>query len=404
MLALGIVLRMLACLILGAITSACDQSAGSAGANPQQSIAPLTSCEAVLQPRSASIAGDSVELVVVPDMEPVCDAELVSVLRLMPSDAEDGLLAAPSIAKRSDGVYVSAVFGENALVVWDSSGMFVRRIGRSGAGPGEFSSGIQPIFGPGDTLYAIDNSRHLSVFDNDFRYMTRSIQPAANAPSGSWFLTADGRRFVSPPPSTARSSHHVAELDAKGNVRQLLVPADPERTGSRFEEAERTIACDGDNSFWVGPDQVPTQAYEMEQWSLDGRLLRCVRREAEWYVPHTSGPNADTSASPSTYFAMLQVDSSGFIHTALSRTEAKPLPPEFRTNRESRKQGISVRWKVLDPHSGTLVASTLMTNADSVPMPFIPRTNTARILVTDDLNGYVDIVRWRFVPRVQSQK
>jgi hypothetical protein len=332
-------------------------------------------------------------------MEPVCLAKLETVIRLVPPIGEVELLAGKSMSRRSDGFYVSNLFGENALAVWDSSGRFVRRIGRSGAGPGEFASGIQPIFGPGDTLYAIDNARHLNVFDSSFRYVRRSLQLNVQRPAGNWFLTVDGRRFVSPPPAGVRS-HHVAELDADGSIRKLLVPADSATTGPDIEQAERTIAHGGGDSFWIGPTQVPAQSYAMEEWSLDGRLLRRVRRSAAWFVPYRVADDGDPTAPPPTYFAMLQVDGSGLLHTAISSREgARRSPPDAGANRQDRKAGITVRWEIIHPGSGTLVASTTFADVDSVPMPFIPHTNTALILSRDSADTYANvIVLWRLSP------
>ena len=366
---------------------------------------PLTSCDSLLSPRTAAATTESVALVVVPDMEPLCDAELVSVLELVPPDDGTGILPQMSSAsRRSDGVYVTALIGENALAVWDTTGRFVRRIGRSGAGPGEFGSGIQPLFGADDTLFTIDNTRQLNVFDNNFKYVRRSLQLAAHVSPGYWFVTKDGRRFVSPPPAGVRS-HHVAELDANGEVRRLLVPANPKTTGLGQWDAERALAYGEGDSFWIGPTQVPAQTYEMEQWSLDGRLLRRVRRDAEWFVPYAVNDEPDPSAEPFTYFAIFQVDSSGFLHTVLgSRERRKPLPPNTRMTRELRKQGSTARYEIIDPATGSLVASKRFFDVDSLPSPFIPRTNTAIILVSDTTYDYkAHIVRWKLSPRVTAR-
>ncbi len=381
------------------LLAACEQSKRRAAAEVELATGPLESCAAVLELHETKQHSGTVRSVIVPDMEPVCEAKLEAVIRLTPPIGEGELLAGKSMSRRSDGFYVSNLFGENALAVWDSSGRFVRRIGRSGAGPGEFASGIQPIFGPGDTLYAIDNARHLNVFDNSFRYVRRSLQLNAQRPAGNWFLTVDGRRFVSPPPAGVRS-HHVAELDADGSILKLLVPADSATTGPDVEQSERTIAHGGGDSFWIGPTQVPAQSYAMEEWSLDGRLLRRVRRSAAWFVPYHVADNGDPSGPPPTYFSMLQVDGSGLLHTAISsRERARRSPPGAGASREDRKAGISVRWEIIHPGSGTLVASTTFADVDSVPMPFIPHTNTALILSRDSADTYANaIARWRLSP------
>ncbi len=388
-----------------ALISACDMQRNEMRAEWRASDRAVTLCDSAVPPHNATEGRDKdgVALVVVPDMEPVCEAQLVSLLELQPPDDDIGLLPGRSLAaRRSDGLYVTAIIGENALAVWDTAGRFVQRIGRSGAGPGEFASLIQPVFGAGDTLWTIDNARQLNIFDENFKYVRRSLQMAANVSPGYWFVTHDGRRFVSPPPAGVRS-HHVAELDTNGEVRRLLVPANPETTGPGLPEAERALAYGEGSAFWIGPTQVPAQSYEMEQWSLDGRLLRRVRRDAEWFVPYVLNDEPDSSAEPYTYFSKIQVDSDGFLHTVISSRERRePLPPGTVMTRELRKQGATVRYEIMDPTSGTLIASERFADADSVPRPFIPRTNTAIILVSDTTYDYkAHVVRWQLSPRLR---
>ncbi len=377
------------------LLAACDRSKPDGVLELSRSRDGLESCAAITASTTPMSRTDGVRSIVVPDMEPVCEARLEAVIQLMAPAGAFDLLPGKSVSRRSDGVYVSNVFGENALAIWDSTGRFMRVVGRSGAGPGEFASGIQPVFGPGDSLHAMDNSRHLSVFDDELRYVRRSLQLNAHRPAGSWFLTVDGRRFVSPPPPGVRS-HHVAELHSDGTVRSLLVPADAATTGPDIEAAERTIAHGGGDTFWIGPTQVPEQKYEMEEWSLDGRLLRRMRRDAAWFIPYKLSEDSEKSSPPSTYFAMLQVDGSGFVHTAVSSREGtNRKAPSARTSRTERKAGISVRWEILDPNSGALIASTRFSDVDSVPMPFVPHTSTAPILVDSGAESFLTVIaRW----------
>ncbi len=388
--------RILRLLAIALAATACDKASADRATPSVIADLPGISCspnEAVDTTRAAPIG----EAVTVADVEPACAVELIKVTQFRTTQQEEGLLAGPHVARRTDGVYVTDLFGENALGVWGVDGRFVRRIGRSGRGPGEFANGIQPFFALGDTLYTIDNAHELSVFDRDFNYVRRSRQPAANVPRPSWFVTDDGRRFVSPPPASQRN-FHVAELDAEGKVKSLLVPVPPSQTERRYEQIERALAYGGGETFWIGPSLVPEQHYEMEQWSLDGRLLRRVRREASWFVPLREGPPPEPSAPAPTFFAMLQVDSSGYLHTAVSRTKpAPPLPHGVSEPREKRKSRITVRWEIIDPTSGTLIASTEFAGVDSIPLPLIAGTNTSRIMVTDSLDAHVEIVRWRLL-------
>ncbi len=384
-------LRLIALLVL---TSACGEPSSADFAGESTSI----KCDfqkTVLQSLDLASLDRSVA---VRDDQPSCQIELETAVRLVPPGMEPDMLAGSLLSRREDGVLVSSLVGENALAVWDSTGRFVRRVGRSGAGPGEFASGIQPGFSSGDTLYVIDNSQQLSVFDSDFRFVRRTLQPHAHRPPNYWFVADDGRRFVSPPPAETLT-HHVAEVDAAGVVRRLLVPTAPGTTGASLAGVERLLAYGGGETFWLGPAPEPKQQYQVQEWSLDGVLERTITREAAWFVPHIPGQDPSTVNPPSTYFALLQIDDNGMLHTAIRLTDPKSALARPRGARKlSISERFDVRWEILDPRSGTLLASRLFDDVDSLPMPFISNTNLARIMVANHIDSvFVDLVRWRLI-------
>jgi hypothetical protein len=178
----------------------------------------------------------------------------------------DGALpiAQPLVARDQRGRIYAYGGGIEGVIVYDSAGTFLRRIGRAGSGPGEFR-GVSGVVGiGGDSVAVIDATlRRMTVLDPRF-VIARTVSisegfGAARQVGGGTILVnaPDARRR---PPvatiavSTGNTLHTFGAFD-------LMVP----------EGSLRAIAVDT-GGIWIAY----ATRYRIERWSNDGQFFFCV--------------------------------------------------------------------------------------------------------------------------------
>jgi hypothetical protein len=90
--------------------------------------------------------------------------------------------------------YVSEAPGNGSVRVYDSRGRFVRRIGRTGAGPGEYD-GVEGLGLVGDTLLVVYDrgNRRISLYDSSGAYLRQfAVEGGGLAPLKSFAVLANG--------------------------------------------------------------------------------------------------------------------------------------------------------------------------------------------------------------------
>jgi hypothetical protein len=202
-------------------------------------------------------------------------------------------------AKRlRDGRIVVANGGSSELQVYDGAGRFLRAIGRSGEGPGEFGylGGVDIL--SGDTLIALDiGLNRLVGFTADGEHLwTRPLKDA----SGTWlaeaspgdftvsgevislWATQDRTRLASARPGTRfRESVAVLRHDVGGDIRDTIAVlpgpeyAVIEGAGGRPARTAAILGrqlthAPGERAVFLGTQE----RYEVAEYTLEGRLSR----------------------------------------------------------------------------------------------------------------------------------
>lgn len=173
---------------------------------------------------------------------------------------------------------------EGAVLVWAPDGSFAGSLGRPGQGPGEFPNELLSLFtGTGDTLYVVSQGR-LTVFDANQRFVRATAGPAVNPRlyfgatrmvAGNSFLSVGSVWGI----HDADRRFHLAGPD--GKHRRSFGAA-----SALTEVVDRhtpRVAYAGDSTFWTIGGAGGESAYVLEQWHLDGNLVRRLNRDAEWW-------------------------------------------------------------------------------------------------------------------------
>ena len=159
------------------------------------------------------------------------------------------------------------------VAVYDSTGSYVQTIGRAGGGPGELRSLTSFGFGPGDSLWVIDGSMIVHVFEpppgtrfvRSFRFERPTV--ADFTPHGILVqpsFSPSARRYV-----------HPRLLSWNGE--ELSGFAIPDTGGK--EPRFAAIALAGPDLLWIGPEGI----YEMMLLGKDGTIRQRITRQADWF-------------------------------------------------------------------------------------------------------------------------
>jgi hypothetical protein len=204
-----------------------------------------------------------------------------------------------SAVRLSDGRIVVAAWATTELRVFDSTGQWVRDLGRRGSGPGEFEGLGWVHLGPGDTIVTFEPmNRRVSVFDSEGPFQRLfSLRPPGGrqAPDlrgvlddGLLVLANEFVPRVERPTLVTRAT--VAyRYTSVGEVLDLLTPLPLTEVilvpdggiWTRPYETTATISVLPDR-FFVGS----TAAFDIRTYRPDGTVERIVRR------PETSRPLA----------------------------------------------------------------------------------------------------------------
>lgn len=296
---------------------------------------------------------------VVPDCRG-CERTLTEVVRLGDIDGPGAIGSAAWVTRMSDGRWALTDYQDPTIKIYSPGGSYSRQFGRRGQGPGEFHLPAQVW---------TDSAGDLQVMDLDLlrrTVMSPSGEPIRTVQLDAGFTTLaaydDGRMVTGallPVAGGELALLHVVAADGR-RVRSLgtLLSAASARTTSTF----RVLAASGDTAVWVGlPDR-----YELQLYSLDGRLLRTVRRQTAIFRPHDGriartpedgAPRpriADIQEQPSgDLWVLLQVPDPDWQEAFVDGVDPYGRPRKVVGDRGRHRDGI---LEVLDLRAGTVTS------------------------------------------------
>lgn len=289
-----------------------------------------------------------------------------------------------SVLRLPDGRTLVSNSGSGEIRVFDTSGRFVRSIGRRGNGPGEFGefSSAQVVRAADGSLLAYDGGNlRVHHFDSSGTYRrTVRIESTADGlraffvglfGDGSWLTRALQPELRNEPGTYLRSVQHFVRYTADGTPGTVLRRVEGRtRFVHKFGEivhfpyvpftAEPLAAPFGERLYVV-----PGGSPELEERDLEGRLMRSVRLGVE--LPRTSQVLARYVEA-----SLATMDSANRAQYAHFYGLSHPLPehiPAFQTLLVSdeahvwleryRLPGDTVpRWEVVAPDGRWLGAVT----------------------------------------------
>jgi hypothetical protein len=328
-----------------------------------------------------------------------CAIHADTLLQIRDPEGRAGLAAPSGITRTSAGSWVVTSFENPGRVsLFSSTGRFVRTVGRTGDGPGEFRSATLATFGPGDSVWIFDSQlMRATVLDSSLRY-ARSFRVVASPPL-DLVVFPDSRIVIGAEYRTGeRAGYPLHIIEPSGSLSRSIGTDAPAYHRGSPSVSRRSFWPASSTSIWTA-DIV---RYRIQQWSLAGAKLKEIVRNVDWFRPHTTFPYPADRASqpPPPGVISVHQDSTGLLWTLVR------VPDPRWKNAVGPRQNVLGRtvtgvldrdryWdtlvEVLDPTTGNLVASL---RVDVVLQRFV--ANRSAFHYYEDSVGEPTIVIWRF--------
>jgi hypothetical protein len=269
----------------------------------------------------------------------------------------EGSVPDPStpVTINSRGEFLTRTHSPGEFAVWDSTGAFLRTVGRDGEGPGEIKGwpGIQ--VDPWDSVHVRDSKYRWSVFAPDFTFVRMMPNGGElRTDSHALFLESDtiidaiGIKYPGGP--SGLFSLFSRSDGGFGRSFGEVLPTD--RTLPR-----RHLAQGPDDTFWA----IPGYAYRAEQWTVSGERVRVVERWADWFPRglDDSGWNRADEPPPPVITAIHHDQVEDLLWVRLMVPDPRRLPVEEAP--ESVVAAVAYHYdvivEVLDLQSSRVLAS-----------------------------------------------
>jgi hypothetical protein len=241
-----------------------------------------------------------------------------------------------------------------AVTVYDSNGKYVTALGRAGTGPGEIALLQTFLVTPQDSIILFDQTK-MSVYSPSYQFVRDVPTVTPSIVGRPWVLLQNGNVVFQSTFSTPdRVGYPLHVLSRNGNLLRSFGSEVPTARPDRPFELRRQIGWAGGNLVW----SAHSSRYQLELWDIDGTLRKTLIREASWFQPWTS---YDQAYSSPRVLAVRQ-DSQGLLWTVLQIPDKNANLSQLVAGLASNNLLFHTLIEVIDPNSGTLIASRQFPN------------------------------------------
>lgn len=251
----------------------------------------------------------------------------------------DAMLAA---TRAGDRFYLGPTCTPGQVAVLDGAGVPTGVVGSAGGGPGELQPVATIFVDADDRLHVFQFGLRHTVFDRDGVEVFRS--DALNIPIWATF-PGDGisiRNFRRRSAEAAGQPLHRVD-DATDEVLLSFGAAEEEPDPDDGRTLFRSLAPGEGDTIWSARHS----EYVLEEWSSSGERLRTIRRDPEWWVPHTD------SRGSNVWDISLR---DGLLWTLAIVATPTDEPPSDLMQDPDLADYLDTVIEVLDPETGALVA------------------------------------------------
>lgn len=265
---------------------------------------------------------------------------------------------------------------QKTIMVFGPQGKYLRSIGRSGNGPGEFPSGPRFILNNDNVIVALDpESQRVTWFSKKGDVLSEYAPSQAGMVwSKKFFQTADGNYIILKKPRDIGKDapgnyrkylfHRYGEsfkkhIDSFGEFDQLWPEADSKfvkMIGNRINDGN--FIQTGKNSFWYAPGIYDGKIYKFEKSKDDWNLVNTFKGHINWDKAVVVNTDEEGSMSIVTYGKEGQQRSRGKINSysigLVQMSDGKVL--HFSGQRMQNRDSMQTMVEVFNPQ-GDLIGT-----------------------------------------------
>jgi hypothetical protein len=263
------------------------------------------------------------------------------------------------------------------IAIWDSTGVFLRNFGRSGAGPGELEGRVVPYIGPNDRLYVRSQNTAWTAFDSAGAFLSVRRTRLVGQSSAYTIVLDDG--------GTISSEAGYARVEGAqfilADTAATLVRSFGSLTASQL--GGQPIVYAGGETFWTITNYEYKGSYRLEEWDTTGVMRRRVVRAASWLPTEPPAPRTHlgTTSLEGRVLQTLHMEPSGLLIVGIWISNER-------------------RLEILDPDSGLLLATATGSTSGPMPVSFFRGRRTGYRLAPDSAGiRAIEIISYSIVAR-----
>lgn len=294
------------------------------------------------------------------------------------------------IARDSMGRFiVSDQAMPDEIGVYDSTGVFLRTIGRKGEGPGEWRM-VGRIAAMGGKLIVIDiqNARE-TVLDSNFNVIRTT--PLVGNPLDLVILSDSVKVANMLINSPELVGHPLHTIDRDGRIKASFGFVQGVFRLDSQSERWRKLSASSDGTIWAGH----SREYLIEKWTPTGEKLLTIERSVKWFPPMTQKDSWSPDRAPDPRMAATFEDADGHLWVAVSVADPEwkeaLTPIEGGAFQAVQSEYLDYMVEVIDPHSGQVLAGMRLDRVG----PFIGGGRMAVYRQDDGGLPYQDIYKIR---------
>lgn len=172
------------------------------------------------------------------------------------------------------GRILVAAADQAEISVFDSSGRFLRTVGRRGEGPGEYGSISHIAVGP-RYIHIFDPRDGQTILDHDFRVVRTDPFPGQ---IGSAFVVGDGSVvFAGDEPTSAAIGHNLHMISGSGEIVSYDHDGEPYPSPLTGSTSRRSFVAGAGDALW----EVGVVDNRLVRWDLvpEPRVARVIERQ-----------------------------------------------------------------------------------------------------------------------------